>query len=41
MSNKQNNIFDRYGTTIDIFDQTSFGGSYKSWQWLKPVKFPA
>jgi len=41
MNNNQNNIFNRYGTTIDIFDPTSFGGSYKSWQWLKPVKFPA
>jgi len=39
--NKQKVIFERYGTTIDIFDPMSSGGSYKLWQWLKPVKFPS
>jgi len=30
-----------YGFENEQIDPTSFGGSYKSWQWLKPVKFPA
>ena len=36
--NNQKIIVERSGTTIDIFDPTSFGGSYKLWQWFKPVK---
>jgi len=40
-NNNQKYIIDKNGMVMDIFDPTSFGGSYKSWQWLKPVKFPA
>jgi len=39
-NNDQKYIIDRKGTTLDIFDPSSYGGNYKLWQWVKPVKFP-